>query len=132
MSTTIPPLSGHLGELVRRGHGGAAVRLIMEWGGTRHYIPATPTPDSPLVGVIGMAAAKSLAELCGGGYYDVPPRLVLAGESLKSQILREPGTALEIAVKLGTTQCYVRRVLGSAETRRRSRRHDIRQMDMFD
>jgi len=133
MSTKVPPLSGHLGELVRRGHGGAAVRLILEWGGSKRYIPEEPQPNSPLVAVVGMAAANVLAELFGGNYYDIPPRMVLDGESLKQQILKEDGTTREVAQKLGTTERHVRRVRRDGGCEPRSKRPvDIRQLVMFD
>lgn len=131
MVAKIPPLSGQLGELARRGHGGAAVRLILDWGGRKKYIPKHPTPDCPLVSVIGMDAARVLAELVGGEHYDIPPRSVLSGESLKQQILRAEGTTSEIAGRLGTTERHVRRVLRAGDRRRR-RPVDIRQISMFD
>lgn len=131
MSTTIPPLSGHLGELVRRGHGGAAVRLVLEWGGEKRYIPQTPAPGSALVGVVGMGAALVLAELAGGEYYDIPPRAVLAGDSLKQQILRADGSTREVAQRLGTTERHVRRVRKDGGYKRR-RPVDSRQLMMFE
>jgi hypothetical protein len=133
MSAKIPPLSGYLGELVRRGHGGAAVRLILEWGGAKRYIPKEPQTGSPLVDIVGMAAATVLAELTGGDYYDIPPRVVLDGESLKQQILKEDGTTREVAQKLGTTERHVRRVRKDGDCKpSHGRSMDSRQLVMFD
>lgn len=104
--------SNAMGELARRGHREAALRLISAWGGTRHYIPCNPTKDSPLVILIGEPAAMVLAELIGGDYFDIPAKGVLdkLGKSMKERILQEDGPVLEVAQKLGTSQCYVRRI----------------------
>ena len=131
MMAKIPPLSGHLGELVRRGHGGAAVRLVLEWGGQKRYIPKVPATDSALVAVVGVAAAQVLADLAGGEYYDIPPRTVLKGDSLKQQILRADGSTREVAQGLGTTERHVRRVRKDGGCKRR-KAVDSRQLWMFE
>lgn len=133
MSTKIPPLSGHLGELVRRGFGGAAVRLVLEWGGSKRYVPHNPQPGSALVEIVGLSAALALSELAGGDYYDVPPRTILDGETLKQQILKEGGSTREVAVKLGTTERHVRRVRRDGECKSSRRKPvDERQCSLFE
>ena len=104
------PLSGLLGALVRHGHREVAVRLIMERGGTKVYIPAHPRPGMTLVDIVGMPAAQVMADERGGQHYDIPPRQVLGKLDLKARILLEGGSDKETALKLGTTMRHVRRV----------------------
>jgi hypothetical protein len=133
MSTKVPALPGHFGELVRRGFGGAAIRLIMEWGGTKRFIPRDPRPDSPIVQIIGMAASRVLGELIGSTHYDIPSKKWLRGDALKQEILREDGTTREVAVKLGCTERHVRGVRRDGGKKHQPRRPvDNSQFGMFD
>lgn len=121
-------LPGHLGELVRRGHTGAALRLIQEWGGRAVYIPENPSPDSPIAQIAGLAAAKVLAELGGGVNYDIPSKAWLKGDSLKDEILRSDGSTREVAERLECTERHVRGVRSG----QRIKPADDRQKSMFD
>lgn len=134
---TTPPavdtshLPGMLGELARAGMGGKALILAHNWGGTKRYIPASPRPEHALVQMIGMAAARILAEAWGGGHHDIPRAAVL--DDLKRQILDHPGTTRETAIALGCTERWVREVrAGGGETRHRGKPIDPRQISMFD
>lgn len=133
-------LPGHLGEMARRGHGGAALKLLQEWGGTKRYIPAHPRPGSPLVEIVGMEAAQVLADLCGSTDYDIPSRAWLGGlgATQKAAILRAEGGTREVAEALGCSERYVRMVRDDTDTqpafgtRRRRRPTDERQIDILD
>lgn len=128
-------LPGVAGELARRGFGGEAVRLMLEWGGTKRTIPQNPVPGSPLVGVVGMDAALVLAALYGNTQVDIPSKGTLE-ETLKAGILRRAGNGdgtRAIAMALGCTERYVRAVLRRSGTPPRPdpRGRDSRQLDLI-
>jgi len=128
--TTSLQLPGILGELARRGHGGAALILADRWGGTKRYM--SDKPGSVLVDLIGVRAAKVVAELCGGGYHDVPRAAVL--DHLKAKILAYQGTTRETAIALGCHERYVRMVrsgTAGTEAGRRQRPVDGRQLSLL-
>lgn len=112
-------LPGMLGCLARYGHGGAALRLVAAWGGTKQRIPEHPRPDSQLAKLIGLDAALILAEHYPG-WHDVPTTAGL--RSLKQCILRRPESTRETALALKTSESYVRRVRRDAEWKKEERR----------
>lgn len=122
-------LPGMLGALARAGFSGKALILAHEWGGTKRYIPANPTPTSDVVQLIGLAAARVLAESWGGAHHDIPRAAVL--EDLKRKILAHPGTTREAAIALGCTERWVRIVRASGGGRP-AKPVDRRQISMFD
>lgn len=147
MSASKPPvLTGPLAELQRRGHGGAAVRLVLEWGGTARYIPFEPGAKSPLVGVIGMAAARVLCDIvsrdagrkrrgqASGVYIDIPSRKALE-DTDKGAILRHEGGTRETAQAIGCSERYVREVRNGGQGRggrpSKARPRDGRQTSLF-
>lgn len=145
MSAKVPRLSGPLGELQRRGYGGAAVRLVMEWGGGKRYVPFVAKPGQKLVGIMGLAAAQALGDITReqatgagdfrgeGKYLDLPSRSTLE-PTLKGEILRHGGTDRQVAQDLGCTERYVRLLRQSAGKGRmkKSRPKDDRQADWID
>ena len=127
-------LPGPLGELARRGHGGAALILVRERGGLKMYVPARPQPSSPVVAMIGAKAAGVLADICGSAHIDVPSRGCLE-ESLKAAVLRAAGSTRDIAQATGATERYVRMVRNSGQPQgwrqpRRAKPKDERQIDL--
>ncbi|MBF0095444.1 MAG: hypothetical protein HQL34_12995 [Alphaproteobacteria bacterium] len=121
-------LPGILGELARRGHGGAALILAEAWGGTKHYI--SDLPGSALVRLIGAAAASVVAEKLRGEQHDIPNAKGL--DSLKGRILEHPGTTRETAVALGCHERYVRYVRNAgAPAPKRTRPADERQLSLL-
>ncbi|MEW5729041.1 MAG: hypothetical protein AB1918_14530, partial [Pseudomonadota bacterium] len=94
------------GELARRGHGAAALVLADRWGGTKRYI--SDKPGAALVEMVGMPAAKIVAEAIGCGHHDIPRAAGL--DDLKAKILAHPGTTREAAIALGCTERWVREV----------------------
>jgi len=133
-----PMLPGVLAELQRRGQGGGAVRLVMEWGGTKRQLPKVVTPASAIAQVMGFAAARLLRELIDGAdFYDVPSPASLDPSSLKGDILRHEGGVREAARALRCTERYVRKVrnagvMNAAARRARRRAVDERQLDLVD
>jgi hypothetical protein len=129
-------LPGPLGELARCGHGGAALRLVREWGGTKRSVPGRLREPSPLVELIGAEAAAALIDICGPCRLDIPSRACLE-DTLKAKVLLAEGTTREIAVATGATERYVRmtRNAGMPATWTRPRRakpKDERQTDLVD
>ncbi len=129
-------LPGILGDLARRGHGGAALILADRWGGTKRYL--SDKPGSALVDLIGGRAAAILVQIISDGTasagrpYDIPRAAVL--EALKPKILVYPGTTRETAVALGVTERYVRMVrnAGASTVPGRRRVVDARQISFLD
>lgn len=122
-------LPGILGELARRGHGGAALVLAEAWGGTKRYI--SDKPGSALVTLIGSAAAAVVAEKLRGEHHDIPNAAGM--DSLKEKILAHPGTTRETAMALGCHERYVRHVRNSgvAPVPKRGRPADDRQLSLL-
>ena len=124
MSDEAAHLPGLLGVLARAGHLGAALRLAKEWGGTSRYIPEEPSPDSPLVQVVGLAAARLLAETYGRGHHDIP--MATHQDTAKGRILRDPDPSTRaVARRYHVTERHVRDVRAMA-------RPDPRQLDLFE
>jgi hypothetical protein len=85
-----------------------AVRLILELGGAYQHWAAAPREDSPVVRLVGMAAARRLAEL------DLPRKVPTARPWI-AQVLRTRGlTANEIARQLHASYSSVQRWLSVA------------------
>ncbi|KGM35725.1 hypothetical protein [Inquilinus limosus] len=127
MSETFTPeyFPGLLYDLAVRGYAKEARALAKVWGGGKRYIPSLDhvRPTSPLVGIIGLAATRVLAELHGPGHKLIPRAV---GESaLMREILNHPGATRACARDLGCTEEWVRRV------RLRRGQGDARQGDLF-
>lgn len=117
------PLPGLLGALQRAGHGGAALRLALEWGGTKRYIAARPAETGALVAIVGLAAARFLAAHFGNTHQDIP-RAVGLGR-VKREIHSHEGGTRATARALGCTERYVRKVREPLEA-------DPKQPGLFD
>lgn len=74
----------------------AAVRLILERGGTRVYVPAAPSPDSPLATIVGHEGAIALAGRFGGEYPKVPVARPFLIAWLREQGLSAPRIAQQL------------------------------------
>ncbi len=127
-------LPGPLGELARRGHGGAALILVRERGGLKLYIPKRLLPSSSLVTLIGEKAAAVLIDICGNSHIDVPSRGCL-NDTLKAAVLRADGSTREISQATGATERYVRMVRNGGAPQpwhrpRRAKPKDERQIDL--
>lgn len=117
-------LPGLLGEMQRAGHGGAALALARAWGGTKRYIPSDPRPGQALVEIVGMPAARWLAEHHGNQHKDIPRAAGLGNK--KRAIAQFQGGTREAALTLGCTERYVRMV------RNGRRERDERQLQLLD
>ena len=97
----------------------AAARLIARFGGTRLYVPHSPSADDALARAVGEAAAIKLARVFGGERVELPkppPRRMQIVE------LRAAGRSIEeIARILNCTRRRVFQVL--AESRRDAAPH---------
>jgi hypothetical protein len=130
MSPTRLNLPGILGDLARRGCGGAALILADRWGGSKRYIPQTAA-GSLLEDLIGTKAAKILVEICGGTQQDVPNAACV--DDIKAKILTYPGGTRECAQALGCTERWVREVRARGSvTPKIGKKVDARQPGLFD
>jgi len=102
-------LMGVLRQLADAGHEAAVPKLVAARGGTRLYIPSTPAEGDELVRLIGMPAARALADLRGNEEVDIPLGIGIgAKKAAISRMAHRP--ASEIARTVGTTERHVRRV----------------------
>lgn len=150
MRSSLPPLSGPVGELQRRGYGEAAVQLVRAWGGGPRYIPFYPRDRSALAKIIGIEAAQALCQIvreddersrpaakgdrgARGRTVDIPSPKALAYND-KAVILSHGGSTREVARDVGCTESYVRqiRAAGGGQIDRRRKTVDARQMDLLD
>ena len=96
-----------------------AARLIGAFAGMRLYVPHAPEPDDSLSEVIGLEAARALAQIYGGDRIDVPnptPRRIQIVD------LRASGVSIDgIARELRCTRRRVFQVLAEARNKQRSR-----------
>lgn len=96
-----------------------AARLIGAFAGMRLYVPHAPEPDDSLSEVIGLEAARALAQIYGGDRIDVPnptPRRIQIVD------LRANGVSIDgIARELHCTRRRVFQVLAEARNTQRSR-----------
>ncbi|TSD85608.1 helix-turn-helix domain-containing protein [Mycobacterium sp. KBS0706] len=108
---------GYLGavytSLVDAGFATEAERLSREWGGLKRYVPGIDNlrPTSPLVRLVGMDAARVLAEAFGPSHVYFARCAERPG--LKATIVQHLDNGLrprEIARQTGVTEEWVRRV----------------------
>lgn len=101
-------LMGVLRQLADAGHVDAVPKLITAWGGTRRLIPVAPSAGHELVAIVGLPAARVLADLRGGQEVDIPRGVGLGVK--KAAILRATGSAREIARQAECTERHVRKI----------------------
>lgn len=87
----------------------AAVRLADEFGGAEKvYIPKRARIDHDFTAVIGLDRMEALCAEFGGHRIDIPRGAFK--DLKKTQIMDAEGSNREVALRLGVTQRYVRRV----------------------
>lgn len=120
---------GVLYTLAAAGYRREALSLADAWGGNDHDIPAAARlhRGSALVQIIGMAAARVLADRYGPGRIYVP-RAAGRGSRMRDILAHGGGTA-ETARAVGSTTSWVRRVRAMA---REGNPADAAQPSLFD
>lgn len=117
--------TGILGEIEEIAGRDAAVILSATHGGRSGlYIPKSVTGWDWLSALVGLDAARAIAERFGGDYLSMP-----AGVGIRARVrqLRSTGwTIYKIAKAVGKTERYVYKVLAEAEAGA-----DDRQADLF-
>ena len=96
----------------------AVEKLVENWGGTGIYIPKRLHDKHRLVRVLGWDAAQILCDLYAGEEIDIPLRstLPLTKKALIVNLATNKNLSnREIAVKVGTTERHVRRVLNAGK-----------------
>lgn len=107
-------LAGVLRQLADAGHPEAVPKIIAAWGGTRRSIPQQPREGDELVRIIGLPAARALAQLRGGEEVDIPRGANLGAK--KQAVLRMADRpAREIVQAVGCTDRFVRMARNSGK-----------------
>lgn len=108
----------------------AAVNLAESFGGIeRVYIPKTARIDHPFVAVIGLDRMEALCQAFGGKHIDIPRGVYR--DLKKAQIIEADGSHRQVALRLGCTQRYVRRVRSDLNDETPDSRQDD-SPDLFD
>lgn len=101
-----------------------AIVLADALGGVKTYIPKHPGADHPISHLIGHDAARALAEIYGG-FEVVIPRGVYR-DLKKAAIMDAAGSRRQVALALGVTERYVRKVANATKAA-----EDDGQTDLF-
>ena len=107
MDINMPWLASFLMDVARITDVATALKLAEAWGGTDRYIPRQPAQDSPLAHIVGIDAARKIGAAFGGENFDIP---LLRSPSKKELILAAEGGTREVAVSVGSSERYVRKV----------------------
>lgn len=107
---TIPRPPAHVAPFVDALGAETAARFLMHFGGAEMHIPREPKGGSEMAEVLGMAAARALAEL---GQRTVLPRRIPTAKPWLARYLKSVGglSHAEIARRLHVTDVTVRRYL---------------------
>lgn len=112
---TIPRPPAHVVPFVEALGAETAVRFLLHFGGAELYIPKDPKGGSELANVLGMAAARALAELADR---TVLPRRVPTAKAWLARYMKVVGGLphAEIARRLHVSDVSVRRwIAGKGE-----------------
>lgn len=91
----------------------ATLDLMRHYGGSRVYVPANPSEDSPLVKALGLDVARRLADIAGKTTIKVP-----LAKAWRSRVLRAQGhSEAQVARMLGIDESTVARHVRPKEDR---------------
>lgn len=106
----------------------AAVRLMVNFGGQRLYVPRKMRPrrpgsrpllnESDFVGALGLAAAKELAALYGGEHVEIPLGSALKERQRRAQVAKFKGSNNQAVQTFGLHRRTVQRLRHGAEDER--------------
>ena len=102
------PLPGVLADIAEAAGREAALEIALRFGGNPLRIPhpADISPGHPLAELVGLEAARAIAERCGGGSaVEIP----LARKAVVVHLTGKGLSATEIAVRLGISRYTARR-----------------------
>ena len=113
-------LTGPALELAKKAGFDAAVRLMVNFGGQRLYVPRKMRPRRPdrrpvlngidFVEALGPAAAKALAELYGGEHIEIPLGTALHDRQIAQQIANFRGSLNQAVRTFGLHRRTIQRV----------------------
>jgi len=100
----------------------ALLALSEKYGGTRIYVPETPSKDSLLNRILDESAFRALCDMCGGERLDIPKAERLRARLRNREIvaLARSRTARAIAIKFGLSMRCVFLILAKEGIRRRA------------
>lgn len=102
-----------LAEIARLIGPGPAMRLGEAVGGVETYIPKNATPNHPLARLVGAEALEVLARAFGGQTLVIPRGVHC--KLKKAAILAASGSRRNVALALGCSARYVRKVTNEAK-----------------
>lgn len=89
MNVQLPPMAAKLADLIGSDNAIALIEHARQGKGKRHiYVPLRPKPESNLVQVIGIEAAKTLAQVYGGQEIQIPKCKVIDRAQRTAEIKR--------------------------------------------
>lgn len=89
MNVQLPPMAAKLADLIGSDNAIALIEQARQGKGKRHiYVPLRPKPENNLVQVIGMEAAKKLAQVYGGQEIQIPKCKVIDRAQRTAEIKR--------------------------------------------
>ena len=121
MNVPLPPMAAKLADLIGSDNAIALIAHARQGKGKRHiYVPLRPKPESNLVQVIGIEAAKKMAQIHGGQEIEIPKCKVIdrAQRLYEVQIMASQGIAINrIAKSVGLTERHIRNLLKEKDLR---------------
>jgi hypothetical protein len=109
MTETLPPPTEEVRRIVQIVGAEAALTLVEAYGGTRLFVPKTPTENH--IALLGDGSAKALSQAWGGEYIKVP-----LGRAWRVLVYNARGLSYaETARKAGCSEDGVWRILSRHE-----------------
>lgn len=140
MTAADPRLADLVGpalELAKVAGFDAAVRLMVNFGGQRLYVPRKMRPrraskrqalnEVDFITAIGREPAKALAELYGGEHIEIPLGSALQDRQIKLQVANFNGSINQAIRKFGLHRRTIQRIKSEHEARL-----DARQPSLFE
>lgn len=89
MNVQLPPMAAKLADLIGSDNAIALIEHARQGKSKRHiYVPLRPKPENNLVQVIGIEAAKKLAQVYGGQEIEIPKCKVIDRAQRTAEIKR--------------------------------------------
>jgi len=95
-------------------------KMLQRFGGTVLYVPLNPKEQHPITRLIGVQGAAKLASHFGGATLTIPigkKYLQVKQRKMIQQLREQNQTCRQIALRLGCTERWVRKVLADLRER---------------
>lgn len=99
MNVPLPPMAAKLANLIGSDNAIALIEQARQGKGKRHiYVPLRPKPENNLVRLIGIDAAKKLAQVYGGVEIEIPKCKVIDRAQRTAEIKRMAADGMTRAI----------------------------------